>query len=79
MKDTFGRTIDYLRVSITDRCNFRCIYCMPPDGVEQMNHLDILRYDEIIQITKDEEMLDKIASADSFSALLRVLYRHIGE
>lgn len=52
MKDTFGRTIDYLRVSITDRCNFRCIYCMPPEGVEQMNHLDILRYDEIIQIIK---------------------------
>ena len=34
MKDSHGRTIDYLRISLTDRCNFRCIYCMPEDGVQ---------------------------------------------
>ena len=50
-----------------------------PPQVEAEDNLLIRVYDEIIQITKDEEMLDKIASADSFSALLRVLYRHIGE
>lgn len=50
-----------------------------PPQVEAEDNLLIRVYDEIIQITKDGEMLDKIASADSFSALLRVLYRHIGE
>ena len=47
MKDSHGRTIDYLRISLTDRCNLRCIYCMPADGIAQVNHEQILRYDEI--------------------------------
>ena len=47
MKDNHGRTIDYLRISLTDRCNLRCIYCMPDDGVNQMAHDDILRIEEI--------------------------------
>ena len=47
MKDSHGRTIDYLRISLTDRCNLRCIYCMPDEGVEQMSHEDILRIEEI--------------------------------
>lgn len=47
MKDSHGRTIDYLRISLTDRCNFRCIYCMPEDGVQQMGHKEILRIEEI--------------------------------
>lgn len=50
-----------------------------PSQVEAEDNLLIRVYDEMIQIAKDEEMLDKIASADFFSALLRVLYRHIGE
>ena len=47
MKDSHGRTIDYLRISLTDRCNLRCIYCMPEEGVDQMSHEDILRIEEI--------------------------------
>lgn len=47
MKDSFGRVIDYLRVSVTDRCNLRCVYCMPEEGVESMPHSSILTYDEI--------------------------------
>ena len=50
MKDQHGRTIDYLRVSLTDRCNLRCIYCMPEEGVEPLRHSDILRFDEILGI-----------------------------
>ena len=46
LKDTYGRTIHYLRISVTDRCNLRCRYCMP-DGIEQMPMADILRYEEI--------------------------------
>ena len=52
LKDRFFRTIDYLRISITDRCNLRCLYCMPPEGVCPTRHRDILRYEEITRIVK---------------------------
>jgi len=45
--DSFQRPINYLRVSVTDRCNLRCIYCMPVAGIHQMSHLDVLSYEEI--------------------------------
>jgi cyclic pyranopterin phosphate synthase len=45
--DSFQRPINYLRVSVTDRCNLRCVYCMPVAGIHQMSHLDILSYEEI--------------------------------
>lgn len=47
MQDSFGRTIDYLRISLTDRCNLRCVYCMPEEGVHSLSHHDILRLEEI--------------------------------
>jgi cyclic pyranopterin phosphate synthase len=50
MLDRFGRNIDYLRVSLTDRCNLRCIYCMPEKGVEKLCHEDILRFEEVVKI-----------------------------
>ena len=50
MKDSYGREIDYLRVSVTDRCNLRCMYCMPPDGVRKLAHDDILSFEEIAEI-----------------------------
>ncbi|MDO4182517.1 MAG: GTP 3',8-cyclase MoaA [Coriobacteriia bacterium] len=50
MKDSHGRTIDYMRISLTDRCNFRCIYCMPAEGVVPLGHRDILRFDELVDI-----------------------------
>ncbi len=49
-RDTWDRKIDYLRISITDRCNLRCQYCMPPEGIIQKSHDDILRYEDILQI-----------------------------
>ncbi len=52
MKDSFQRTINYMRISVTDRCNFRCIYCMPEEGVAMKHHADILRYDEITRICR---------------------------
>jgi len=45
--DSFARSINYLRISVTDRCNLRCIYCMPPEGVPQISHSEILSYEEI--------------------------------
>lgn len=47
MKDNYGRKIDYLRISITDRCNLRCTYCMPEEGITCMSHDEILTYEEI--------------------------------
>lgn len=52
MIDGQNRVIDYLRVSVTDRCNLRCIYCMPEQGVESLPHDSILRYDEILRICR---------------------------
>jgi cyclic pyranopterin phosphate synthase len=49
-KDNFWRNIDYLRVSITDKCNFRCVYCMPEEGIQLKNHHDILRLEEFLRI-----------------------------
>lgn len=52
MKDSYDRKIDYMRVSITDRCNLRCRYCMP-DGVVQCAHEDILSFDEILSVVRE--------------------------
>ena len=52
MKDSHGRTIDYLRISLTDRCNLRCIYCMPAEGVCSLSHDEILRIEEIERIVR---------------------------
>jgi len=50
MIDKYNRDINYLRVSITDRCNLRCTYCMPKEGLSTIGHDDILRYEEILRI-----------------------------
>jgi cyclic pyranopterin phosphate synthase len=50
--DSFGRSINYLRISVTDRCNLRCIYCMPPEGVPQISHSEILSYEEIRTVVR---------------------------
>ena len=52
LSDSFQRPINYLRVSVTDRCNFRCVYCMPEDGVPWMPHNDILTYEELLTIVR---------------------------
>lgn len=53
MKDSFGREINYLRISLTDRCNLRCSYCMPEKGIDnKINHNEILSLEEIYDITK---------------------------
>jgi cyclic pyranopterin phosphate synthase len=50
--DSFGRSINYLRISVTDRCNLRCLYCMPPEGVPQMPHSEILSYEEVRTVVR---------------------------
>ena len=52
MKDTFKREITYLRISLTDLCNLRCTYCMPPEGVKKQEHRQILSLEEIEEIAR---------------------------
>jgi len=50
LKDAFGRSIDDLRISLTDRCNFRCVYCMPAEGLPWLPKREILTYEEILRL-----------------------------
>lgn len=52
IKDSYQRVIDYMRISVTDRCNLRCVYCMPSDGIKPIEHKSILSYEEIIRIVR---------------------------
>jgi GTP 3',8-cyclase len=49
LTDSFNRKIDYLRLSVTDRCNLRCAYCMPPDGIKLMHRREMLTFEEILK------------------------------
>src|SRR4030042_2008904 len=50
--DPYKRRINYLRISVTDRCNLRCRYCMPEEGIPMIRHDDLLRYEEILRIVR---------------------------
>ena len=52
MIDVYKRKIDYIRISITDRCNLRCVYCMPQEGIKLVQHNDILSYEEITRLCR---------------------------
>jgi cyclic pyranopterin phosphate synthase len=62
MFDPYNRNIHYLRISVTDRCNLRCRYCMPEDGIKLVQHNDILSFEEIIEVVEQavELGIDKI-------------------
>jgi cyclic pyranopterin phosphate synthase len=51
-QDNFARPINYLRISITDRCNLRCVYCMPSEGIKLRSHHDILTFEEIVRVVE---------------------------
>src|SRR2546422_8436015 len=52
LRDSFGRVHTDLRVSVTDRCNFRCVYCMPEEGMQWLKRESILSYDEIERLAR---------------------------
>lgn len=52
LRDQFGRSIEYLRISVTDRCNFRCAYCMPAEGLPWLPKAEILTYEEIAEVVR---------------------------
>jgi cyclic pyranopterin phosphate synthase len=55
--DSKGRIMDYARISVTDRCNFRCVYCMPGEGVALIPHGEIMRFEDIIWLARALESL----------------------
>ncbi len=52
LQDQYGRQITYLRISVTDRCNFRCVYCMPAEGIPWQSHTAIMQYEEIAEVVR---------------------------
>ncbi|MQY76762.1 MAG: radical SAM protein, partial [Spirochaeta sp.] len=52
MLDRFNRRITYLRISVTDKCNLRCIYCMPPAGINVQSHDDFLSFEKIVEVVE---------------------------
>ncbi|MBS3812777.1 GTP 3',8-cyclase MoaA [Candidatus Bipolaricaulota bacterium] len=52
MEDSYGREINYMRLSITDRCNFRCQYCMPEEGVRKIPHEEIISFENIVKLVR---------------------------
>ena len=50
VRDEFNRDIEYIRISVTDRCNLRCVYCMPEDGIDLMPMGDLLSYEQILRL-----------------------------
>jgi cyclic pyranopterin phosphate synthase len=62
MHDKYHREINYLRISVTDRCNLRCIYCMPEEGIRLLKHEDILNFGEITNVVREAVKLgvDKV-------------------
>src|SRR5690348_14506895 len=60
MQDSFGRHINYLRLSVTDRCNLRCSYCMPAHGVAKLPHSQVLSYEDLLRISTVAAGIEKI-------------------
>ena len=87
MVDSFGRKINYMRISVTDRCNLRCRYCMPEEGVQNLGHGKILSLEDLarlarvaaggiskIRLTGGEPLVRKIYRISGVFSLYR-LYR----
>ena len=53
LTDSCHRPINYLRISVTDRCNLRCVYCMPAEGIQLLPMTDLLTYEEIVTVERD--------------------------
>lgn len=78
-RDSFGRRIDYLRISLTDRCNLRCVYCMPEEGVRWRSHEEILTFEEIERFSAIavEEGISKIRLTGGEPLVRRGVVDHV--
>lgn len=77
--DSFGRRIDYLRISVTDRCNLRCVYCMPSEGVPWRDPADILTFEEIERFAAAavEEGISKIRLTGGEPLVRKGIVEHV--
>ena len=77
--DAFGRRIDYLRISVTDRCNLRCVYCMPPEGVPWRDPADVLTFEEIERFAQAavEEGISKIRLTGGEPLVRKGIVEHV--
>lgn len=57
MRDSYDREVNYLRISVTDRCNLRCTYCMPASGIRQVRHDEILTFEKIARVAREASQL----------------------
>ena len=78
MIDAAGRVIDYMRISITDRCNLRCRYCMP-DGITQVSMAEILTYEEIRKVCILAAVFEHHASLNTCFAITSIEYMHVSK
>jgi cyclic pyranopterin phosphate synthase len=81
MHDRLGRRIDYLRISVTDRCNLRCQYCMPEGGMEWFEREDVLSYEELARVVREVFVplgLSKIRLTGGEPLLRRELHKFVG-
>ena len=65
MIDGFGRRVEYLRVSVTDKCNLRCVYCMPEEGLPWLRKEKLLTYEEIVEVIATMAPLGVCAAGNS--------------
>lgn len=77
--DQYNRRLNYLRISLTDRCNLRCLYCLPRKGIPKLNHEDILTYEEILRLARIAVNLgvDKIRLTGGEPLLRKGIYEFI--
>src|SRR5450756_1027030 len=77
--DSYGRRIDYLRISITDRCNLRCVYCMPEEGVPWKGREEMLSFEEIERFaaTAVQEGISKIRLTGGEPLVRKGIVEHI--
>ncbi len=81
LTDRYNRHLNYLRVSITDRCNLKCIYCQPRRGIPRLEHEDILTYEEILRIVKIAGSLGvtKVRVTGGEPLVRKGVYRFLGQ
>ena len=71
MQDGLGREIDYLRISVTDKCNLRCRYCMPPQGITPLAHEEILTLEEIFRLVGSWNNWNPEGASDRWGTMVR--------
>jgi len=81
MQDGFGRRVRYLRISVTDKCNLRCVYCMPEEGMPWLKRSELLSYEEIVEVVRvmADMGLERVRLTGGEPLVRKDLYRLVGQ